>query len=106
MISPTFVLARIHRPVGDGPALVHVDAYRLGGFAELEDIDLEASLADSVTLVEWGTGVAETPGVRPVGDRHPARSGPRGRDPLGVRDPAGPAGWDHAALAAALKEEA
>ncbi|MCW5954319.1 MAG: tRNA (adenosine(37)-N6)-threonylcarbamoyltransferase complex ATPase subunit type 1 TsaE, partial [Propionibacteriaceae bacterium] len=56
--SPTFVLARIH-PNPSGPGLVHVDAYRLGSFAEVEDLDLEVSLADSVTLVEWGTGVAE-----------------------------------------------
>lgn len=59
VISPTFVLSRIHPPRGCGPALVHVDAYRLGSAAELEDLDLDASLADSVTLVEWGGGVAE-----------------------------------------------
>lgn len=59
VISPTFVLARVHRSLVAGPALVHADAYRLGGFAELEDLDLEESLADSVTVVEWGAGVAE-----------------------------------------------
>ena len=59
MTSPTFVLSRVHPPLANGPALVHVDAYRLGSFAELEDIDLEASLDASVTLVEWGAGVAE-----------------------------------------------
>lgn len=59
VISPTFVLARVHAATGDGPALVHVDAYRLGSFAELEDLDLEASLDEAVTLVEWGSGVAE-----------------------------------------------
>lgn len=59
IISPTFVLARIHPDPAGGPGLVHVDAYRLGSFAEVEDLDLEVSLADSVTLVEWGTGVAE-----------------------------------------------
>ncbi len=59
IISPTFVLARIHPNPAGGPGLVHVDAYRLGSFAELEDLDLEVSLAGSVTLVEWGTGVAE-----------------------------------------------
>jgi tRNA threonylcarbamoyladenosine biosynthesis protein TsaE len=59
IISPTFVLARIHPARDSGPALVHVDAYRLGSFAEVEDLDLEVSLADSVTLVEWGTGLAE-----------------------------------------------
>lgn len=59
IISPTFVLARVHRSLTGGPALVHADAYRLGGFAELEDLDLEESLADSVTVIEWGSGVAE-----------------------------------------------
>ena len=59
IISPTFVLARIHPSTAGGPGLVHVDAYRLGSFAEVEDLDLEISLADSVTLVEWGEGVAE-----------------------------------------------
>ena len=28
--SPTFVIARVHPSLADGPALVHVDAYRLG----------------------------------------------------------------------------
>lgn len=59
VISPTFVLARIHPSAGPGPALVHVDAYRLGSAAELEDIDLDASMAESVTLVEWGAGLVE-----------------------------------------------
>lgn len=57
--SPTFVLSRIHASSTGGPQLVHVDAYRLGSAAELEDLDLDASLAESVTLVEWGAGLAE-----------------------------------------------
>jgi tRNA threonylcarbamoyladenosine biosynthesis protein TsaE len=58
--SPTFVLARVHHPAeGDGPALVHVDAYRLGGFAELDDLDLDTDLTDAAVVVEWGEGVAE-----------------------------------------------
>jgi tRNA threonylcarbamoyladenosine biosynthesis protein TsaE len=57
--SPTFVIARVHPSLVGGPALVHVDAYRLGGFAELDDLDLDASLEDSVTVVEWGHGLAE-----------------------------------------------
>lgn len=59
VISPTFVLSRVHRSPSGGPALVHVDAYRLGSAAELEDLDLEESLADSVTVVEWGSHLAE-----------------------------------------------
>jgi tRNA threonylcarbamoyladenosine biosynthesis protein TsaE len=57
--SPTFVIARVHPSLVGGPDLVHVDAYRLGGFAELDDLDLDASLEEAVTVVEWGHGVAE-----------------------------------------------
>ena len=57
--SPTFVIARVHPPLGDGPALVHVDAYRLESLAEVDDLDLDASLAESVTIVEWGEGLVE-----------------------------------------------
>lgn len=52
--SPTFVIARVHPSLTGGTALVHVDAYRLGGSADLEDLDLEADLDDAVTVVEWG----------------------------------------------------
>ena len=59
--SPTFVIAREHRPApgGRGVALVHVDAYRLGGAAELDDLDLDTDLAAAAVVVEWGEGVAE-----------------------------------------------
>ena len=57
--SPTFVLARTHPSLVDGPALVHVDAYRLGTAEEVDDLDLDASADRSVTVVEWGAGVAE-----------------------------------------------
>ncbi|KUP97889.1 tRNA (adenosine(37)-N6)-threonylcarbamoyltransferase complex ATPase subunit type 1 TsaE [Thermobifida cellulosilytica] len=57
--SPTFAIARTHPSLVGGPDLVHVDAYRLGGPEELDDLDLEAGLAESVTVVEWGTGMAE-----------------------------------------------
>lgn len=57
--SPTFVIARVHPSTVGGPELVHVDAYRLGGAAELDDLDLDTSLEDAVTVVEWGAGLAE-----------------------------------------------
>nr|WP_101395839.1 tRNA (adenosine(37)-N6)-threonylcarbamoyltransferase complex ATPase subunit type 1 TsaE [Phycicoccus duodecadis] len=57
--SPTFVIARVHPSTVGGPALVHVDAYRLGGALELDDLDLDASVEQSVTVVEWGHGLAE-----------------------------------------------
>jgi tRNA threonylcarbamoyladenosine biosynthesis protein TsaE len=78
--SPTFVIARVHPPAGgtaaggtaaagpggpgrsgsrSGPALVHVDAYRLGSALELDDLDLDTDIASAVTVVEWGDGLAE-----------------------------------------------
>jgi tRNA threonylcarbamoyladenosine biosynthesis protein TsaE len=60
--SPTFVIARVHPSLVGGAPLVHVDAYRLDaehGALELDDLDLDASLAESVTVVEWGAGLAE-----------------------------------------------
>jgi len=58
--SPTFVIARVHPSVaGSGPALVHADAYRLGSIGEVDDLDLDTDAASAVTVVEWGTGLAE-----------------------------------------------
>ena len=58
--SPTFVIARVHPALGDGPPLVHVDAYRLGGgLGEMEDLDLDVSLPDSGVVVEGGEGKGE-----------------------------------------------
>jgi tRNA threonylcarbamoyladenosine biosynthesis protein TsaE len=57
--SPTFVIARVHPSLSGGPALVHVDAYRLGGLDEMEDLDLDVSLPESVVVVEWGEGKVE-----------------------------------------------
>ncbi|MGI5223214.1 tRNA (adenosine(37)-N6)-threonylcarbamoyltransferase complex ATPase subunit type 1 TsaE [Nocardia sp. CA-290969] len=62
--SPTFIIARRHPPGqrADGPpvALVHVDAYRLGGsLDELDALDLDTELDDAVVVVEWGSGVVE-----------------------------------------------
>jgi tRNA threonylcarbamoyladenosine biosynthesis protein TsaE len=57
--SPTFVIARVHPSLCGGPPLVHVDAYRIGDLAEVDDLDLDATLADSVTIVEWGEGKVE-----------------------------------------------
>jgi tRNA threonylcarbamoyladenosine biosynthesis protein TsaE len=76
VMSPTFVIARVHPPLaaalrsaasgarhgghtGPRPALVHADAYRLGSALELDDLDLDADTASSVTVVEWGEGLAE-----------------------------------------------
>jgi tRNA threonylcarbamoyl adenosine modification protein YjeE len=57
VLSPTFVIARVHR--GGRLPLVHVDAYRLSSIDEVDDLDLDATLEESVTLVEWGEGLVE-----------------------------------------------
>ena len=60
--SPTFVIARVHRPdAGRAQAepLVHVDAYRLAGAIELDDLDLDTDLEAAAVVIEWGEGVAE-----------------------------------------------
>ena len=74
--SPTFIISRVHPALGDGPDLVHVDAYRLNGLDELDALDLDTSLENSVTVVEWGEGLVEVLSdswlevqiERPVGD--------------------------------------
>ena len=66
VVSPTFVLARVHRPRNaDAPAMIHVDLYRLLDvpsvdlLAELDSLDLDTDLDDAVVVVEWGEGLAE-----------------------------------------------
>ena len=57
--SPTFVLARVHPAAPGGVQLVHVDAYRLAGALELDDLDLDTDLTTSAVVVEWGEGIAD-----------------------------------------------
>ncbi|MDU0347622.1 tRNA (adenosine(37)-N6)-threonylcarbamoyltransferase complex ATPase subunit type 1 TsaE [Actinomyces sp. MRS3W] len=57
--SPTFVIARVHPALKDGPDLIHVDAYRIATLDELDALDLDSSLAEAVILMEWGEGKAE-----------------------------------------------
>ena len=78
--SPTFVLSRIHPSLVGGPALVHVDAYRLTSPAEVDDLDLDATMDSSVTAVEWGEGVAEQ-----MSDSRLAIAITGGSDDVGVR---------------------
>jgi tRNA threonylcarbamoyladenosine biosynthesis protein TsaE len=82
--SPTFVISRVHPSLIDGPALVHVDAYRLGGVGELDDLDLDTSLDEAVTVVEWGEGVAEGLAETRL---EVTLTRARGDDPLGDLDP-------------------
>jgi tRNA threonylcarbamoyladenosine biosynthesis protein TsaE len=59
--SPTFVIVRIHR--GGRLPLVHIDAYRLAAaadtVAEVYDLDLDASIEESVTVAEWGESISD-----------------------------------------------
>lgn len=56
VVSPTFVIARVHR----GPLpLVHVDAYRLHSLDEVDDLDLDVDADEAVIAVEWGAGLVE-----------------------------------------------
>lgn len=57
--SPTFVIARSHRATPPHPNLVHVDAYRLDGRLELDDLDLDTDLEHAAVVIEWGVGLAE-----------------------------------------------
>jgi len=54
--SPTFVISRLHPSLADGPALLHVDAYRLESLAEVDDLDLDSDLESAVLVAEWGDG--------------------------------------------------
>lgn len=57
--SPTFVIARVHPSECGGPDLVHADTYRIGSRIEVDDLDLDADIDHSVTVVEWGEGLVE-----------------------------------------------
>jgi tRNA threonylcarbamoyladenosine biosynthesis protein TsaE len=96
--SPTFVIARMH----PGPVLmVHADAYRLGGVAdprgEVDALDLDAELDDSVVLVEWGEGLVEQ-----IADAHLLVRIDRREDDVRVVDLAGHGGDWARRLAAAV----
>ena len=53
--SPTFVISRIHQGV---MPLIHVDVYRLletgNAAAYLDDLDLDTSRENGLTVIEWG----------------------------------------------------
>lgn len=91
--SPTFIIAREHPPLpradgSVGPGLVHVDAYRLSSLDEVDALDLDSSLEESVTVVEWGEGWVE--GL--TADRLEVRvQRPRGAQPDGVHEGVGDA---------------
>ena len=57
--SPTFIVARVHPSLRGGPDLIHADAYRITDLSDLETLDLDSSLDEAVTVVEWGDGKTE-----------------------------------------------
>jgi tRNA threonylcarbamoyladenosine biosynthesis protein TsaE len=57
VVSPTFMLVRSY---GGRLPVQHVDAYRLSGAAELEDLGIEEVLPpDAVAFVEWADRVLD-----------------------------------------------
>lgn len=57
--SPTFVIYRIHPTIDSGPALIHLDAYRLNSLSEVDDLDIDSNLFNAVLVAEWGSGKLE-----------------------------------------------
>ena len=85
------MLTRIHPARGDGPALVHVDAYRLATTAELDDLELDTYLDDAVVVVEWGDEIAhglsdDRLHIRLDREPDPIRTGARDDAPISVPD--------------------
>jgi tRNA threonylcarbamoyladenosine biosynthesis protein TsaE len=117
--SPTFVISRVHPSLGAGPALVHVDAYRLHGGAELDDLDLDETLDVAVTVIEWGDGLADSlstdrlrvhlgrPGARvePNGDPAPGNEIDPGDEPRSVTVQGFGPRWESVPLGDALGSE-
>lgn len=106
--SPTFVIARVHRPApsGRGVPLVHVDAYRLRSLAEVDDLDLDTGLEQAVTVVEWGEGKVEhlaEAHLRIRLDRHDDETRTATLEPVGGDWPARVRELDAALTAAGLR---
>lgn len=86
IISPTFVLVRQHPAAGGRPGLIHVDAYRLESAAAVDDLDLDATLAANITVVEWGAGRVEhlSESWLRVDIERPLGGGPAGLQPSAI----------------------
>lgn len=57
--SPTFIVARVHPSLVGGPDLIHADAYRIKDLTDLETLDLDSTLEEAITVIEWGEGKTE-----------------------------------------------
>jgi tRNA threonylcarbamoyl adenosine modification protein YjeE len=59
VVSPTFTIMR-HVPLADGRTLLHLDAYRLHGPDDLDDLGFfELLEGDAIAVIEWGDIVAD-----------------------------------------------
>ncbi len=56
--SPTFVLVNVYRRP-EGGKLFHLDAYRLSGAAEAEDLDIDTLLETGPLVIEWADRIQE-----------------------------------------------
>ena len=56
--SPTFVLVNVYRHPG-GAKLFHMDAYRLSGPTEAEDLDVISMVETGPLVVEWSERIRE-----------------------------------------------
>ena len=57
--SPTFIVARVHPSLVGGADLIHADAYRIKDLTDLETLDLDSTLEQAITVIEWGEGKTE-----------------------------------------------
>ena len=57
--SPTFIVARVHPSLMGGADLIHADAYRIKDLTDLETLDLDSTLDEAITVIEWGEGKTE-----------------------------------------------
>lgn len=56
--SPTFVLVNVYRQP-EGRRLYHLDAYRMSGPKEAEDLDLDTMVEDGPMVVEWADRIKD-----------------------------------------------
>src|SRR5512143_2513445 len=57
--SPTFVLVNVYRHP-ENKRLFHLDAYRLNGAAEAEDLDIDAMIEAGPLVIEWADRILGT----------------------------------------------
>ena len=59
--SPTFTLVQVYDDeAGSGPAIWHLDLYRLDAPGEVAELGLEEAMANGILLIEWPERIADT----------------------------------------------